>query len=282
MADHRRLRRPGLFGWLGDKCDEYWPVLLVATAGVGLVFLRDFVSVVWGKPELSLLNVGTFSVVVIIVVGFVAGNVAIFRRNALAGHLSAENAQLQGLIRGFGDDYFDIWRAKLGHMAKTLNFTDHERISLYRFSEADKKFLMIGRYSEGPAFNETGRGIYPASEGCIAKAWQNGEGIVEDLPDPRGASEEYLDIMRQEWGIDAATVHRFKMKSRSIAAFAIRDRSDLYRIAVIVFESTEPKALPIVALRELVDGHTGREISHLIEILRPLEPSLDLARKGGF
>ena len=78
------------------------------------------------------------------------------------------------MIQGFGDDYFDIWRVKLAHIAKTLGFGDQERVSIYKYSHEHGVFYMLGRYSEGPDFVRRGRGVYPDNEGCIGRAWQGG------------------------------------------------------------------------------------------------------------
>ena len=141
---------------------------------------------------------------------------------------------------------------------------------------------MLGRYSEGPYFARRGRGVYPENEGCIGHAWRTGEGIATELPDPSTEYDEYVQRMIEDWNIDADALEQMEMKSRLICAIAIRDRTDLHRIAVIVFESTRTNGFSLEDIRKFVNGTQGREMAHLIEVLQSLEPSPDMAKSRGF
>lgn len=273
--------RVGPFTRIGSFIDEYWPILLVAAGGVGMVFVGDLLpqsleAPAWKDQWLSV--VGALA----ILSTFVVGNISVYKRTSRANALYREKDALEKIIRGFGDDYFDIWRTKLGHTAKTLGFGDQERVSIYRYSEQDRTFYMLGRYSEGPDFARRGRAVYPEDQGCIGRAWRTGEGIAQELPDPEVDYDNYERAMSDGWNIDRDTLRAMAMKSRLICAIAIRDRTDLRRIAVVVFESTRVNGFALDDVRSFVTGIEGREMAHLIEVLQSLEPSPHIATSRGF
>ncbi|NKC16852.1 MAG: hypothetical protein GKR94_33070 [Gammaproteobacteria bacterium] len=271
----------GPFTRLGLFLDEYWPILLVVLGGVFMAFVPNLLPAPLDMPQ------GTkqwlrASGALTIIFAFALGNIHVYKRTSRANTLSREKRKLEKIIQGFGDDYFDIWRTKLGHIAKTLGFGDQERVSIYRYSDHDRAFYMLGRYSEGPDFSRRGRGVYPDDQGCIGEAWKSGEAVARDLPDPDSEPDKYASVMADCWNIDSETLRKMLMKSRLIFAFALRDRADLQRTAVIVFESTTVDGFDVNDVRTFIDGIAGREIAHLIEVLRPLEPSPDVARSRGF
>lgn len=271
----------GLFTRIGSSIDEYWPILLVTIGGVGLVFVDDLLPQSLAMPMGKSQWLGVAAALAALS-PFVIGNFVVYRRTSRANALSREKRALEKIIQGFGDDYFDIWQTKLGHTAKSLGFGDQERVSIYRYSEQDRIFYMLGRYSEGPDFARRGRGVYPEDQGCIGQAWKSGEGIAQRLPDPYVDGSEYERTMSDDWKIDPATLRVMAMKSRLICAIAIRDRTDLRRIAVVVFESTSVDGFALDDVRDFVNGIGGREMAHLIEVLQSLEPSPQIAKSRGF
>ena len=273
--------RVGLFAKIGGFVDEYWPIILVAVSGAAMTLIQGLLPFPLAIPVGQSQWLKTLAALLILSV-FVVGNVLVYRRNSRAQALGRENQALEKIIQGFGDDYFDIWRTKLGHAAKTLGLSDQERVSIYKHSDRHRLFYMLGRYSEGPDFARRGRGVYPEKEGCIGQAWQNGEGLAEELPDPDFEGAEYARKMSEDWNIGGDAVNRMAMKSRLMFAKAIRDRTELHRIAVVVFESTRIDGFLVEDVRKFVEGNQGREMAHLIEVLQSLEPSPEIAASRGF
>ncbi|MER8431369.1 hypothetical protein [Mesorhizobium caraganae] len=186
------------------------------------------------------------------------------------------------IISGFGSDYFDIWAKRLQVLAEELNFDARDRISVYRFD--DDAFTMVGRFSVLPDLNKPGRSVYPANEGVIGAAWKSGDGkcIVTDLPDPITDMDGYLQHNLDHWQIPNEVVRNMNMKPRSVAAYSLMDPHKKSRNAIIVFESTAVDRFSSTTLERRVNGSSGKEIVHLLEILRVREPSLEYARAMGF
>jgi hypothetical protein len=141
---------------------------------------------------------------------------------------------------------------------------------------------MLGRYSKNPEFCKKGRALYPDSEGCISHAWNHGESIIDDLPDPAADIEIYATQHKNEWGINKQVTKGFRMKSRSYVALAIEDRLQK-RIAVVVFESTQPNgALNKDKINALLVSHEGKRIAQFLDRMRALEPTPSYAHQEGF
>lgn len=197
-------------------------------------------------------------------------------------HLEGEKTEMAKIISGFGSDYFDIWGKRLQVLAEELNFDARDRISVYRFN--DDAFTMVGRFSVLPDLNKPGRSVYPADEGVIGAAWRSGDGkcIVTDLPDPTADWDEYLKRNLDQWQMPNEVVQSMNMKPRSVAAYSLMDPQGKARNAIIVFESTAADRFSSATLEKRINGGPGKEIIHLLEILRVREPSLEYARAKGF
>ncbi len=72
------------------------------------------------------------------------------------------------------------------------------------------------------------------------------------------------------------------MRSRSYAAFAIKDIDGTRRIAVIVFESIEPKGLDRDKIKHALDSVEERRIAEFLQTWKAFEPDLSYATKEGF
>ena len=84
------------------------------------------------------------------------------------------------------------------------------RASVYRFK--NDEFILVARLSDAPALEKRGRAKYPALGGLIGIAWEEGEGIVLDLPEDR-----------QEW--EAACVKDYAMDPKDVAGVAMQSKS---------------------------------------------------------
>jgi hypothetical protein len=214
------------------------------------------------------------------------GTVAVIRSRQRISELQYEISRLRTDLDGTQQDFVElvqdlyvVFETQLGILSDKLRFGNTERISVY--TQDSDAFIMLGRYSKNPEYQKPGRAIYPNDEGCIARAWRNGECFIADLPDPTQVIDDYLGCLEEDWNIPRDTGQAFKMKSRSLSAFAI-EGSDRHRIAVVVFESTRTDVLKFDRIRQAMRQTEGVRLSDLIEKLRPLKPSPEYASKEGF
>lgn len=258
---------------------DYWPRLASISSTVAFLFASY-----WFGPILELKNdffiyyrfwVGVFFVLMCVVGEF--GSQKHFGRIAL---LQKEIESLKKLVKLFGEDYPDIWRARLGVLATGLQFAYTERISVYK--PEGEILVMLGRFSHNTEFNRAGRSEYPMKEGCLGRAYQEGKAIVVDLPDPNSGPDEYYNRMEKEWNMSKKLMKKLKMKSRSYAAFALKDETGLNNEAVVVFESTKENGLDVKALEQEMKGRQGQTLVSLMHALSSMEPSVALAKRKGF
>jgi hypothetical protein len=189
---------------------------------------------------------------------------------------------LEQIFEQSSRDYFDSFRDQLSILANDVfGFSDRERISVYKHDGVS--FVMLGRYSKNPRYNEKGRAIYPDNEGCIAQAWNEGVAVIENLPDPSINSGAYLRDHKNNWRLPIHVSKGFNMKSRSYVALAIDDLVEQKRIAVAVFESTVPTgALDSARINGLIRSHEGKRIAQFLARMTSLEPSPTFARENGY
>ncbi|MBD2058114.1 hypothetical protein H6F88_19205 [Oculatella sp. FACHB-28] len=184
-----------------------------------------------------------------------AGTIGSFKETEKIEALEKEIANLESLLE-LRTNFFQTIRKLLEQFANEMNFSGTERISVY-FHDGVDKFVPIGRYSENPVFQRIGRSSYPENEGCIGRAWHDGQGeaFVDDLPDPNHQLSDYLERVKRDWRINKEVVKRFVMKSRTYYGCAIKSEElPTRRIAVIIIESTEEKAFEKAALKSKMNS----------------------------
>jgi len=210
------------------------------------------------------------------------GSVLSWKRDPGYRKLKSENDHLRRLLEEGAAGYFEMFERHLAILSKKLRLGNTERISVYRHVNLPSdSFVMLSRYSENPIFTERGRGIYPASEGCIGQAWRDGESIVQNLPDPDVERDRYLTAQLQQ-NMPRTTTDRFKMKSRSYAAFRLRDSKENRQVAVVVLESLNPTGLDTAKVRSMMTGTEGEQLVGVIRHSKNYEPSPSIATKAGF
>lgn len=219
------------------------------------------------------------------IVGFIAVRRQSHRvsqlENEKADALANEEVARTSLV-ALVEDYSRMSEYQLSALANSssLNFSFTERISVYKHD--GKAFVMTGRYSRDPDFNKRGRVVYTDNEGCIGRAWHTGEAFEANLPDPAVDLEAYVERVASDWGMPMNVARELRMKSRSLAAFAITDPRGDRPIAVIVFESIRTDVLELEKLRRVLNGVEGRRLTGFIDVMRPIEPSLAYASQEGF
>lgn len=188
------------------------------------------------------------------------------RQKRLSG-LEQELARANRMAAAASEALETIERTELAILAATLKHVSNERISL--FVRAGTGFRLVARYSANPAWvgqRFAEREIYPLGQGCLGKAWTDGESYRTDLPSPVDASEDWLRAQETEFGVPREVAETISLKCRTYAAFRInaaeRGRSPL---GVLVFES------------QLVAAEAnGRKL--LLDELRPAVATNNLVR----
>ena len=259
------------------------PGLLLSGLG-GLVLAQSD-----GPDRLGWLSMLTPWAPVMVLVGTVlsaAGVYATEQQKARISRLEQEIAAARGKINDaqqsafeMGQGYTDVLAAHLQAITHDVSgFDSSARVSLYR--HLGDRFSLLGRYSPNPDYRKPGRSHYPEGQGCIGKAWTDGE--AEDrLPDPATDSAGYQQILSKRWKIPGSIAKTMRMKSCRIVAFAV-ENAERTRVGVIVFESTRSDVLESEVLRDVVRGPDGRVLAAFVEKMRPFEASPSVARREGF
>lgn len=128
-----------------------------------------------------------------------------------------------------------VLRAVLTRLSKEFHLENStSRVSLY--CHAGTEFALLTRVSANTKWKKRGRSTYPENEGTIATAWEEGAGVLKDLPDDR---TDWNAKMVQH-GIPAAVAQSLNMQSRSIVAIRMDSvvAGEQVPIGIVVMEST--------------------------------------------
>jgi hypothetical protein len=265
--------QPGFFSKLGSVFDRYgafaastFGSLILAFSGALTPSLDDLAAYSRWQTLIVYFGAGFATV----------GAFSLARAVGTVDKLASQNNQLRDLVKSLGNDIEEKWRHLLIQIANECKLDNKSRISIYRHEGAH--FIMLARFSIDPNKRKTGRGFYPAEQGCIGAAYRDGESIIQSFPDP--STDAYVQAnLRQS--VPAAVVAGFKMKPRSIVAFAIAERDTYDRPLVLVYESTEESAFVLRRLKSVTTNYNDTLCS-LYKTLEPLLPSLSYARQEGF
>lgn len=208
----------------------------------------------------------------------VAGGLRTLKQLAEADKLKKDLIQLEGLDEDIRQAYADLLRLELQKLARSLSFGVDERISVYKHH--GRAFIMLGRWAGDTLFEQPGRALYPADQGCIGEAWRKGEAVEAELPDPSQESSQYRDALRSRWRIPKGEVDGLRMKPRSLAACRLDHSEGRRGSAVIVFESTNPRICA-----DILKSFGNSERQNIIEWLQTMErfePRPSYARERGY
>ncbi len=261
--------------WFSD----YWPQALTVAGGVGMAGYQVFAPKDW-------IIIFILSAIVFVVGGYglIIQSPRITRLQqqlvVMRQRLNEVEQAYATVVEQMRQQSLALCEPQLQALANSLNFTDRERISVYKHEH--KQFLMLGRYSKNPRYNERGRSSYPEDQGCIGRAYFNEEAFDDNMPDPQPGLGAYCDHQINEWGIPKNVCESFTMKSRNIAAFALDDATRTRRIAVIVFESADPNRLNMDELRSSLLTQEGIRVAHYAEKLQMIKTDTNQAGKAGF
>lgn len=282
--------------WIKD----YWAQSLAVIGSIGAAAGGTWLGIDFASPEAKghwFSSVPGVIFITSLILTFV-GSIATARNADRISRIQLENRRLAAALEGaredkraaveqaqqetymMGRDYYALLDIQLAILANhTLGFGDTERVSVYRHD--DGKFALLCRYSKNPIYQRRGRPFYPDNEGCIGKAWREGEDYIDDLPDPEHSSRDYEERLRRDWNIPAETTRNFKMKSRSYAALAIENHRD-ERVGVMVFESTRTDVLKSDQIKAVFLTTEAKRFAKFIESVKPFEASMAYAKGKGF
>ena len=193
---------------------------------------------------------------------------------------SSDEARAQ-LAEDAVNTYREIISELVIQVAKSLNLTDCERISVYK--NQDNAFFMLGRYSENPKYNGQGRRAYVETEGCIGHAYLHGEAFYDDAPNPNNRKgQTYCNYMLQNWNLTLKVCNELTMRPRNMVACALYNQGRDRRIGVIVFESINIGRFTLDQIRQALQLAEVATISRLIEKMRILKTDINKAEEEGF
>lgn len=268
-----------VFNWLNDN----GPNLLNSILDVGLAITSVIVTI----PKNELFTTG-FIILLFLAFGAILSNFLIWKRERritslqkLLDDSSCKLEEKQKIIEGYIMMSSDIINNYLSVLSNdTLSLSDSERISLFKYD--GNSFIRMGRYSKNPIFKENGRVSYPAEEGCISFAWQNGECFIDTLPDPQKNLNAWCKEQFKQCKVPKEISKKLTMKSRNILALAIEEPIHKTRIGVLVIESIKINSINQETTKNLLNSTEITKLYDLIDRMKNIVPDLRKAMDKGF
>jgi hypothetical protein len=181
----------------------------------------------------------------------------------------------------------DVFRDHLKTIYNSLKLKHQERLSLFVHDEANKCFVLVGRYSLNTQYCKWGRGFYKEDQGVINEVWK---------------VEHYIDFLdKDKTKRDTQNIQKFKMDQHTlnnllmdtVGFWGIR-LSDIKvtPIAVILMEASEKssrvqtnkkeKSIFFDNYKQIV-SQNSQDILKSLDLFKPFFPSpTNPATKGGF
>lgn len=162
-----------------------------------------------------------------------------------------------------------------------LELNTDSRISLYLHD--GKAFYLIARYSDNEKYKKfSKRVVYPADQGCIAKAWELGQYLKNDLPDPDTSEHDYLNVLSQEFSIPLEVGKNFVMKSRSLLGVRLNDSQTKQNLAIIIIENIRQSAFDLTIIEQIKNFTVWKSMCSFLELNKNLLPKPSDASLKGF
>ncbi len=187
-----------------------------------------------------------------------------------------ENQELSERLMSY---FSRIVRDLIQQISDIFEFEDMERITIYKVE--DHCFWPIARVSENTLYRAKSRSSYPRGQGCISKAWEEGECHYNRFPEH---SDEWIRRQEETWSIPANVGADISMKSRSMFAYRFSTRGqERTPLAVFVFESMRPQKISVKNIVK-IKAHMEAEHERIERILldyHEFGPSLGGNDQGG-
>lgn len=165
-----------------------------------------------------------------------------------------------------------------GLAESTRCWNPDSRASLY--SPNGDFFVMIGRRSDNPIHEDSGRAVYPIREGVVGMAWREGQGAAVDLPEDE---EERAKKMHSHTALPLEVGRGLKMPSRSIVGIRIMDTRTSTPIGVVVLESVQARGVNRSTIKAARDNNpVFKALQVLMSTSQELLPNLGEADRRGF
>lgn len=177
--------------------------------------------------------------------------------------------KLQQSLNNLKKEYYKLCSDNLKELFNSF-FTKSEgngRVSIYKYEE--DKFILIGRYSNNPIYNKTGRESYPSDEGFISIGWTNGEFIINNLPVFSTHKRLYIQEVSEKCKIGTNTLNKLPMKSRSFYIKRIDNEDSRNPLGIIVFEQMSPNVIDGNLIATLISQHC-KILSSLFKSMKSL------------
>lgn len=206
----------------------------------------------------------------------------VFKRKELEtkNNQEAEIRALKYAIESGNRNYYEIWDDKARDIYQELNLTIRHRLSIYEYVKSNNTFRLLGRHADYHEFKMRGRRVYPAKEGAIGIAWENGKHYTKTLPNPESNYGKYLEESLKKFKLSEASIEAMKMKPQCIYAKSINDLNKT-PTALLMIESSKKDSIDCELVdRRLRETHE-QAISEMLEAYKFAEPSLKIAYEMG-
>lgn len=195
--------------------------------------------------------------------------------------LSEQISSLESGSELLYNSYSELFESFLRLLFTSLELNYEDRISVYKVNSNEKElFELIGRVSDDPLLEKSGRKTYPIDKGFISIGWKKGEFLVYDLPEFTKFEDYYSEVLKHS-DIEEHVVRKINMKSRNY--FVYRLKYNGKPNSVLVFESLSPNKLNVEKIKEKIteiDGQLKDFVNK--KISREKFNSNTLASESGF
>lgn len=155
--------------------------------------------------------------------------------------LSEQISSLESGSELIYNSYSELFESFLRLLFASLELNHEDRISVYKVNNQEGElFELIGRVSDNPLLEKSGRKTYPIDQGFISIGWKKGEFLVYDLPEFTKFEDYYAKVLEYA-DIEEGVIQKINMKSRNY--FVYRLKYNGKPNSVLVFESLSPNKL---------------------------------------
>lgn len=198
------------------------------------------------------------------------------RRDPTMQEYKEKIIEYEGQLSEVGNNIRNVFDGLLFNLAKKIDISPVDRISIYIHDNENQVFIPCGRYSQNAVLARPGRTYYPENEGCISKGWENGWHFDNSFPITNGKRRQYESA---NYGLDEWVVARMRMQSNLYAVLRLDNSMGEY-LAVLVVESTSADRFDEADLREKLDG-AKQDFARMIGVLRAHIPNPLRAQESG-
>lgn len=203
------------------------------------------------------------------------GSYSELRRQAAAG------ADLPRVTAEVVGDFVKGYLVNLGD--ERLDFDEEpvptRRLTLYSRA-SDTTLKQIARYTRQSSWSH-GRDLIPMA-GIAAQAWNDGRAFASISHDPETAKVSYKNA-QIALGLSADQADGLSMKPRLYYAVRVQEKFAEQPMAVLVFESTDPKAYEEAQLREILNDTKATQYrTQIVKLVHQHFPDLAEAESMGF